>query len=287
MISAPIRLACEQVIQSTIQKVSYIGGGDINEARLLETTRGRFFLKWNSANFAFDMLQKEGNALQLIGATESIAVPSVILIDKVDNTAFLLLEYIESGLKNNLFWEGFGRDLAILHQHTQHIYGLNYFNYIGRLIQSNSGHLNWVDFYISERIQPQVKAARDNNWFTSFDLSQFDRLYQRLPSILIEEKPTLIHGDLWGGNYLASVSGKAYLIDPAICYAHREMDLAMSQLFGGFAPRFYQAYQEKFPTEKGLEQRIELYQLYYLLVHVNLFGSGYLGSVRSILKRYS
>ena len=194
------------------------------------------------------------------------------------------MEFIESGLKGNQFWKGFGEALAQLHRHSQDHFGLDHSNFIGALPQANPAHNDWISFYVEARLQPQVRMATDKSLLNRTDLQQFDALYTALPNLIPQEKPSLIHGDLWSGNFLCSQEGVPYLIDPAVCFASREMDLAMSQLFGGFSPIFYQTYQECFPLLPGFENRVELYKLYYLLVHVNLFGESYVGSVRQIIR---
>jgi len=131
-----------------------------------------------------------------------------------------------------------------------------------------------------------VNQAIANNGLWKEAPSAFNRLYKRIGEICPEEPPALIHGDLWSGNFLSAAADTPVLIDPAVSFSHREMDLAMSQLFGGFSPRFYQAYQEAYPCQPRLEERLEIYQLYYLLVHVNLFGEGYVRPVRNIVERF-
>lgn len=134
---------------------------------------------------------------------------------------------------------------------------------------------------------PQIKLAVHANLLNKADFDQFAKLFKKLPAICPTEKPALIHGDLWSGNFMVGPKREVVLIDPSTSFAHREMDLAMTQLFGGFDEAFYNTYQEVFPLENGFDQRVEIYQLYYLLVHLNLFGGGYGNSVRNILKRFS
>lgn len=137
-----------------------------------------------------------------------------------------------------------------------------------------------------ERLQPLVKLAYDSGLLDGQDARRMEILYKKLPEILPVEPPSLIHGDLWSGNYMVGNDGNPCIIDPAVYYGHREMDIAMSKLFGGFSPEFYRAYNEEYPMVKGWEKRVELNQLYPLLVHVNLFGEGYNRQVRQILKDY-
>ncbi len=232
------------------------------------------------------MFRVEARGLARLRESETIRIPKVLGQGETAEGAFLLLEYLEPGQAGPASWTSFGESLANLHRVSGPHFGLDHDNYIGSLPQSNRQHAAFLPFFIEERIQPQMEHARSQGLLDPKDEGMAGRLYDRLPSLLPEEPPALIHGDLWGGNFLFDQQGEAYLIDPAVCLAHREMDLAMSKLFGGFSPSFYAAYQERYPLQAGWEERVPLFQLYYLLVHVNLFGQGYVGSVRNILRKY-
>jgi fructosamine-3-kinase len=157
---------------------------------------------------------------------------------------------------------------------------------MGSLPQSNRMHDTWTEFYVQERLTPQVRIARDQGALTTSDIRAFDRLYTQITEIVPDEPPALVHGDLWSGNYLTGPGNTSWLIDPAVAYNHRETDIAMSLLFGGFSQRFYEAYQHHFSLAPGWQDRVGVFQLYPLLVHVNLFGGGYLRSVREVLNRF-
>ena len=277
---------CQKVIGAEIYSTQYVAGGDINQARLLDTSIGKFFLKMNNASFAGQMFEVEARGLKILASTNAIRIPNVFAHGKSKDGAFLLMEYIVTGQKMQGFWKDFGQSLAQLHKHSTTKFGLDHENFIGSLPQKNGMHESWIEFYIQERIQPQLNLALQNNRLNSSDEKQFFKLYQRLPEICPDELPSLTHGDLWSGNFLVDTNGKPVLIDPAVSYAHREMDLAMSRLFGGFNPEFYRSYDQSFPLSPSFEHRLEIYQLYYLMVHVNLFGGGYVGSVRQILKEF-
>ncbi len=240
----------------------------------------------NSSPDALTMFESEAYGLKLLKDTGSINIPEVLFCSKVDKVAFLLLNFIEQGLKNTDFWKTFGFQLAALHKTSNDSFGLDSNNYIGSLPQQNNQADNWIDFYIKERLQPQIDLAVKLSALDSTTIAKFEKLYKKLPDIFPTEPPALIHGDLWNGNFLINTKNQPVLIDPSVSFAHREMDLAMSQLFGGFDTLFYMSYDEAFPVEKGFDQRVEIYQLYYLMVHVNLFGGGYLSSVKNILSRY-
>ncbi len=263
-----------------------LGGGDINSAARLETSHGSFFVKWNSASRYPAMFEKEARGLQLLAESNTLKIPEVVLADEAGPHSFLILEYLESAAKEIGFWENLGTGLAKLHQCTAEYFGLDEDNYIGSLSQSNAKKDNWIDFFIEERISYMLKIARDYSMVDSSLLKAADRLFNRLGEIMPEEPSSLLHGDLWSGNYMVGNRGEACLIDPAVYYGHREMDLAMTKLFGGFSDLMYEAYHEEYPLEKGWEQRVEICNLYPLLVHVNLFGGGYVHQVEGILNRF-
>lgn len=281
-----IKQAIEAALGTSVEKVSSLSGGDINIARLIETPKGSFFVKINDSPQSAKMLETEASGLRLLGKSGVIGIPKVIAQGTTSGTAWLVLEYIAPGAPSKVFWEDFGRSLAALHQQTSDHFGLDHDNFIGSLPQSNNSRSDTITFLIEERLRPQLKMAIQSGQLNSQDAQNFENLFKKLPQLVPDESPSLLHGDLWSGNYLCSSSGQPILIDPAVSFAHREMDLAMSRLFGGFSGRFYEAYAESFPIEPGLENRLGIYQLYYLLVHVNLFGRGYVGQVRTVLSKY-
>lgn len=283
---APIQQQCREILETEITGVSHVGGGDINQARMLTTPKGAFFLKMNTGNHAARMFETEAKGLDLLHRTGALRIPNVIASGDTEGGAFLLLEFIETGKRSSDFWEIFGASLAALHRRTSQQFGLDHSNFIGSLPQSNHFHHTWSGFYVHERLQPQLDLALKSNRLQSSDARQFEKLYQKLPELCPFESPALIHGDLWSGNFLVGDDGRPVLIDPSVSYSHREMDLAMSRLFGGFDRPFYRSYEEAFPLAPGFEQRLPVYQLYYLMVHVNLFGGGYVGSVRSVLRQF-
>lgn len=263
-----------------------IGGGDINEAICLQTDQGDFFIKWNNAKRYPGMFEAEAKGLELLKEADELFIPSVIGSGTAGNDSFLLLEFVTPGARIGRFMEDFGRSLARLHKHTAQEFGLDHDNYIGSLPQSNRNHDNWPDFFAIERLEKQVKMARNAHEIDSGTVAAFERLYKHFSSIFPIEPPALIHGDLWGGNYMTSPEGKACIYDPAVYYGHREMDIGMSRLFGGFGNEFYEAYNSEYPMGKGWNERIDICNLYPLMVHVNLFGGSYAYSVKSILRRF-
>lgn len=269
-----------------VKSVSSVGGGSINDAFRFATTSGDFFVKKNVASRYPEMFEKEAKGLKILAAANEIDVPEVLTTTTRENQSFLILDFIQSAPKQHNFWEDFGERLANLHKLSQENFGLDHGNYIGSLQQENNFHNTWSDFFREERLEVQVKLARDQGQIGRETVNGFNRFYGRLEEIFPIEPPALLHGDLWSGNFMVNNKGLAVIIDPAVYFGHREMDLAMSQLFGGFDERFYQAYNRSFPLENGWQQRMDYCNLYPLMVHVNLFGGSYLASVKRILSKF-
>lgn len=280
------RLSEKSSKQVFINNIKPVSGGCINETLKLETDYADFFLKINSSKKFPGMFEAEARGLKLLAAAKTINIPAVIDRGEHNEVSFLLLEWIETGKRINNFFEDFAHKLASLHKHTNHYFGLDHDNYIGSLPQSNKQYENGIDFFIEQRLQKQIELAKNKNIIDDSILKQFNHLFKKLPEIIPDEKPSLVHGDLWSGNYLTNKNGEATIVDPAVYYGFREADIAMTKLFGGFDASFYQAYNEEFPFQKNRQQRFDVFNLYPLMVHVNLFGGGYLSQVKSILKMF-
>lgn len=270
----------------SVSDISYTGGGCINETAKVITSEGIFFAKWNDAKRYPGMLETEAKGLQLLKEANEIKVPDVISHAIIVPAQYLILENIEGGSRERDFWDKFGQRLAKLHKHTSEKFGLDHDNYIGSLPQSNRQHSSWTEFFILERLEPQIKLARDKNKIDNRTIKQFDNLFIQLEKIFPSEKPALLHGDLWNGNYMAGSKGEPVIIDPAVYFGHREMDLGMTKLFGGFSSEFYEAYHREFPLENDWQSRTDICNLYPLMVHVNLFGGSYAMQVENILRRF-
>ena len=289
----PLKNRLEKLVKYISEKIgahitSYrsVTGGDISCAYLLQTHTKKYFLKRNDKPFALKMFRAEQKGLQAIESTQTIAVPHVHVVESFEGKSFLLMDFVESKRPDESDFQHLGTQLASLHLCTQACFGFSGNNFIGSLPQSNTSHKNWADFYWEERIFPQLQLAQKNGLLLQSKTPMPEKAITVFNEIFGEVKPALLHGDLWGGNYLISTDGTPYLIDPAAYYGHSVADIAMSKLFGGFAPSFYAAYHEIIPKSGNYQQQIELYQFYYLLVHLNLFGSGYYPKVAFVLKRY-
>jgi len=264
-----------------------LSGGCIDQVVKLKTATSTFLLKWKDR--LSDQFELEANGLRLLRETGTIDVPEVWKTGEFQGCSFILMDFIQTNTPSTTFWEDFGSGLAQLHKtHSPNsLYGLDRDNYIGSLKQTNAFSESWIDFFIKERLEKQLQLAYSRELVDNNFLQKFRSLYPHLPNILINEAPSLLHGDLWSGNYLINSHGNASIIDPAVYYGNREIELALTHLFGGFDSRFYQSYQEAWPLESGFENRMEIYNLYPLLVHVNLFGTSYLSAVLQVLKKYT
>lgn len=224
------------------------------------------------------MFAAESEGLNRLGSF--LHVPRVDGVITYQGNDFLLLEDLGEGVPGNAFFTSLGEQLAQMHLVKQSTFGLDHDNYIGSLPQSNKLTDNWCDFFIDQRLLPLVTSAFDKGLLNRDDIKALESLRIRIGDLCPKEHPSLLHGDLWSGNVHCAENGDAYFIDPAIYCGHREMDLAMTKMFGGFDKAFYNAYQDIYPLEKGWEQRVVLWNTYPNLVHLNLFGSGYVEGVR-------
>ena len=273
-------------IELTIVDASTTSGGSINKAYKLKTNSGIFFVKQNSASRFHEMFAKEVLGLKLLQEKSRFIIPEVIGEFQLDDVSFLVLEHLNQNIPNQKFWFDFGKKLAHLHQQSNSKFGLSFDNYIGSICQTNHHFLSWTEFFENQRLSPLVKLAFDKNLLPKEDLKAFNLLYLKLEEIFPTEKPSLVHGDLWSGNFLCN-NNKPVLIDPAVYYGNREMDLAMTRLFGGFDDDFYNAYQNEFPLEKGWVKRIDICNLYPNLVHLILFGRSYYSSIKNVLNAFA
>ena len=283
-----IKTKIENALNSKITGSQSLAGGCISNAYKINTDTGEnYFLKYNPS-LKSDMFIKEAHGLLELNKAGVIKIPDVICYNK----DYILLELIVTGNKQNKFSEDFGRKFALLHKFTSEFYGFYEDNYIGSNPQQNIPEENekhgWTKFFFNKRILFQLQLAEETGNSTSELRKAIAALENKIDEIVVdnEEKPSLLHGDLWGGNYLINTKGYACLIDPAVYYGNREADLAMTKLFGGFDSRFYEAYNEAFPLPDGYTYRENIYKLYHVLNHFNLFGGGYYSQVMSLISYY-
>ena len=262
-----------------------VSGGSINAAYCAFNEDKKWFIKLNSKEKYPDMFEKEHYGLTTLRQT-LFDVPLSLAHGTHENFTYLILDFIESFSKDEMNWELFGKSLAQMHLISKPKFGLNYSNYIGSLVQQNNYHSTWEDFYTNERLLVLVELGLNKKLLSSTDVKQIERLCIRLSEIVPTEHPGLVHGDLWRGNIMCNKNNAPVLIDPALYYGHREMDIGMLHLFGSISEVALENYQNVYPLEKGWLERMDVFQLYPFLVHLILFGTSYLGLVRKIANRY-
>lgn len=267
----------------TAPDVRGVGGGSINDAYVIEGDASRYFVKLNSASL-IDMFAAEAEGLGEIKASNTIRVPAPICYDTVGNHAFIVLEYLDLGGRGAE--AELGAQLAAMHRTTKDRYGWHRDNTIGSTEQVNDWMDDWVAFYRERRLGFQLRLAARNG-IGGRVVSDGERLMEELAAFFTDYRPvaSLLHGDLWGGNYATTSDGQPVIFDPAVYYGDREADIAMTELFGGFGPRFMSAYHEAWPLDPGYPVRKTLYNLYHILNHFNLFGGGYGGQAASKIAR--
>ena len=263
-----------------------VSGGCINSCYQLTTSTGLYFLKWNDAKKHPKMFEAEAKGLNILREKSSFTLPNVIATGETSSQAWLLLEYISQQKPASTYWVNFGEKLAELHQNTQPNFGLSYNNYIGSIPQNNLPMERGYDFFINHRILPVLNTAIATGKMELGTASLFEKLFMKLPDLLPDEPPALLHGDLWSGNQQPDGSGNPCVFDPAVYYGFREAEIAFTHLFGGFNTSFYESYHHSYPLLPNFKERIPIYNLYPLLVHVNLFGGGYAQQVQQIIHAY-
>lgn len=261
-----------------------LGGGDINEVWKVSDGKDEYAVKLNSSRRFPEMFRREAEGLELLDKnTQTLGIPKpVLLIEDIAGESALVLEWIESAA-NSSSERDLGLGLAELHRPKASRHGLQTDNYVGSLVQHNSPKESWIQFYGEMRLMDMAERAKEE--LGTKRMQRMEAFVGKLGDLLPEAEASLLHGDLWGGNKMFS-SEKAWLIDPAVYYGHYEVDLAMTRLFGGFGPSFYGAYHSVTPLTSDWQERNDIYQLYPLLVHVNLFGCSYVLKVDNILKRF-
>jgi fructosamine-3-kinase len=284
-----LRAALMRELGAAVQGLRAISGGDINDAYRVTLGDGRTLFVKTQARPLPGMFACEARGLGWLAEAGALRTPGVIAF-RDEAPAFLALELIERAAPGAHHDEQLGRGLAALHRAGAPSFGLDHDNYLATLPQPNgpASAPGWAAFYAERRLEPLFARAVDAGLLGSRARTLFAPLLARLPELCgPAEPPARLHGDLWGGNAIADERGRPVLIDPAVYGGHREIDLAMMQLFGGFGPRCFAAYDEAYPRAAGHEERVPLYQLYPLLVHVNLFGTGYAAGVERALLRYA
>ncbi len=268
----------------SISSITTAHGGSINQAAKVTCGSENYFIKWQKSEI--DIFHKEAEGLAHITNTGCIKTPRVIKSGSIEDHSFLILEYMPATPTSHSFWRSFGHAIAELHCKSAERFGYHTDNYIGSLHQSNIWNDRWVDFFIQERLEKQLMYGEKQNTVPQSLVRKVRSVYQKLEEIFPIAKPSLVHGDLWSGNFMNSANDTPVIFDPAVHYGHREAEIAFSRLFGGFDELFYHSYNEVFPLERQFEDRKDLYNLYPLLVHANLFGNNYVMQIDKILNKF-
>jgi len=295
MISVSIQKYLNQLLTEKLgKKISSldfheIGGGSINNTYKVTINHNiSFFLKTNSAKRYPSLFEKEKRGLEFLDQKRILLVPQIVACDIVEDQQLLIMEWIETGKRmEKQFWQKFGEQLARLHQTTDSYFGFSEDNYMGALPQINDQMKDWPGFFTECRLWPQMKIATEKKLLQPKHVAGFENIYKKPGDLFNNENPSLLHGDLWNGNYMCNQNSEPVLIDPAVYFGHRSMDLAMTTLFGGFDKLFYEAYDYHFPFPKNYKEQWEVCNLYPLLIHLNLFGPGYLGQIERTLEKFS
>lgn len=273
-------LASEAI--GTVRDRRPVGGGSINDAWQLTLENDRVLFAKTHGAPPSGFFEAEAAGLRALSATRTIRVPQVVLV----SDQALVLEWLD-GARGKDYWERFGRELAALHSHSSDAFGFEQDNFCGLTPQSNPAMVDGFVFFAEARLLPQGEMARNDGKLGREDLRQLEWLCSRLDRWIPKQPPSLIHGDLWGGNAHTGPQGEPVLVDPATHYGWAEAELAMTTMFGRFPESFYRAYLANSPVEPDWEERAALYNLYHELNHLNLFGGPYAGAVRRTLKRFS
>ena len=264
-------------------RVRSVGGGCIHETFRVEARGGACCVKVNERSYA-EIFEAEADGLHALAGAEVVRVPVVLARGVTEDLAYLAVEWIDLGSPDSDARHLLGEQLAALHRHTNDRYGWHRDNVIGRTMQPNGWSTSWIEFMRERRIGYQLDLAARHGYAQQLQ-PRSTELLGALDRILAGYRPaaSLLHGDLWGGNWLADTQGRPVLFDPAVHYGDREADIAMTELFGGFGAAFYEAYGAAWPLDEGYAVRRDLYQLYHVLNHLNLFGGGYLASAQRLI----
>lgn len=276
------RIASAEGVPFEITGREAVGGGCINDAQVVTGGGRRYFVKTNSAAHAA-MFAAEYAGLEEIRRTATVRVPAPVCHGTAAGRSFIVLEHLTLARGGDACAERLGRALAAMHRCTARHYGWHMDNTIGSTPQPNGQIPDWTVFWQERRLGFQLRLARD----AGYRVQGGERLLGALPALLAGHAPaaSLLHGDLWGGNHACTADGEPVIFDPAVYYGDREADIAMTELFGGFGPRFYHAYREAWPLDAGYAVRRDLYNLYHVLNHLNLFGGGYLAQANALVAR--
>ena len=268
------------------EKIQSISGGSINDAYCISHQNKKWFIKLNSQSKYPGMFEAESKGLSILKFS-NFFIPNVISCGSQQDHSYIIMDFVDTAPIQKMNWKLFGQNLAKMHLQSNDLFGLDHSNYIGSLVQKNEQESSWNEFYANQRILALSESAFNLGLLSNSGIKNAERLCSQLNDLLPKEPPALLHGDLWQGNLLCNENYNPVLIDPAIYYGHKEIDLAMLFLFGNVPDEAIAEYELIYPIEKGWKERMDISQLYPLMVHLVLFGSSYQTAVNSILKKYS
>lgn len=275
--------------RTPVRSIHQIGGQPYTVATRIETQMGIYFAKWLSPDLP-PLVGAELEGLVLLASADcGLLIPSVLGLAQGDEGMVLVLEWLETTPVTKQNATTLGTGLARLHRHISlEDYGLKHDNYVGSTLQFNDWNDDWPTFFGEQRLGMMARWLTLADKWSTKRAHLLDKLLKRLPELLAHDPaPSLLHGDLWHGNWLALPNGQAALIDPSTYFGDRETDLAMTRLFGGFPPAFYEAYEAEWPLDAGAAERVPIYNLFHLMNHLLLFGEEYGAEIDRILKRYA
>lgn len=291
VLPALLQTTLVEALSAPLRSARYVSGGCINNAACVEAGGERYFVKWKS-DAPPGFFEAEARGLALLQATGALPAPQVVGYADAGGgaPAWLAMTWVEEAPARSprAVAVSLGSGLAALHQHTAALHGLDHDNFIGELPQRNQRTADWAAFYRDQRIAPQVSIARQRRLLHSERERRLNRVMERLPDLIGASpvQPSLLHGDLWSGNFMIMRGDQPVIIDPAVYNGNREVEIAFTELFGGFPPGFLDAYHAAYPLPADYRERRALYQLYPLLVHLNHFGEGYGPQVDAVCAQY-
>jgi len=274
--------AINGLINDDVLRLVPIGGGCVNQTFSAHTARGRMYFAKFHPTPPSGMFEVESKSLQILANANALATPKPVAA----NRHCLLMEFIVAGSPSPNFWRIFGHRLAGLHKIHSGDFGLDFDTWCGTTPQINSPTNDGHAFFAEHRLLMQARLANHNGLFSTSEVDMVERLCAKLRDLIPVQPASLLHGDLWSGNFLIGTNGEPVIFDPATYYGWREAELAMTSLFGGYPTEFYNAYNEHYPMEQGWEERFSLYNLYPILNHLNLFGGGYYHQAQALLAKY-
>lgn len=275
----------EEYTDLEINAFSMVGGGNTSAAYRIEGAQDIYFLKEKEIEGCAGLFEKEADGLEMLANNSRLIIPKVLKKGISGQKQFILLSWlgeIEPGKKS---WSEFGSALAAMHRAKQPYFGFNENNYLGSLPQVNTPHSKWSSFYSECRLQPFAIRLFETGLLDNRDMKALENLCASLPEIFPGEHASLLHGDLWSGNFMFTANGPA-IFDPAVYFGHREMDIGMSLLFRGFDTEFYESYNQTYPLADGWRQRVPYTQLYPLLAHAVFFGGHYVSQVKKTISKF-